>query len=193
VREVVGHRERVHARGHAVFRGLVAELDDLLDHLALRLVQRAILGAQLDQCFEFVFVEKVPGLERGGRHGIGDLFAHPLQHARQRIEDRRKDPQHAHADPSEAVRVGERGEFRHEVADENDECENGQRLRPEGNARPFQDAQQIEAQHDQRQVHQCVGEQDDAEEAARILHEPGECRREVRAPRFQPLDVVGLE
>ena len=53
VRQVVRQREGIHPRRHAILRGLVSQLDDLLDHLAFRFVQRALLFAHLDQRLEF--------------------------------------------------------------------------------------------------------------------------------------------
>ena len=59
VGQIVGQREGIDARRHAILRRLVAELDDFLDHLALRLVQRALLGAQFHERFELLFAENM--------------------------------------------------------------------------------------------------------------------------------------
>ena len=54
VREVVRQSEGIDARRHAIFRRLVAQLDDLLNHLALRFGERAFLRSDLDQRLEFL-------------------------------------------------------------------------------------------------------------------------------------------
>ena len=162
MRQIVRHRESIHPRRHAVLRRLVAQLDDLLDHLAFRLMQRALLRAQLDQRPQLILAEKVPRLQRRRRHRIGDLFAQPLQQPRDGIKDRRQHPHHPHPQPREPHRICQCRELRHQVADENDERENQQRLCPVRHARPFQNPQQVQAQNDQRQIHQRIGEQDRA-------------------------------
>src|SRR5205085_3244401 len=54
IRQVVGQSERIDTRRHAILRGLVAEFDDFLDHLALGLMERSLFFADLDQGFEFL-------------------------------------------------------------------------------------------------------------------------------------------
>ena len=53
VRQVVGQRERIHSGRHAILSGLVAELDDFLDHLGFRLLQRPFFFADFNQGLEF--------------------------------------------------------------------------------------------------------------------------------------------
>ena len=51
---------------------LVAELDDFLDHFALGGLERAFLGADLDERLEFLFAEHAVGLEAARRELFGD-------------------------------------------------------------------------------------------------------------------------
>jgi len=79
------------ARRHAIARGLVAELDDFLDHLALGGVQRSLLRAELDQRAELFFTEEIGAGETRGREQLGHRFREALEMDRDGIDDRHDD------------------------------------------------------------------------------------------------------
>src|ERR1700716_2728498 len=86
ISEVVGQREGIDARRHAILRGLVAELDDFLDHLAFRFVERALLFAHLDERLEFLVAHASPLSEMTRRETVDDRRAEMLEKAAHAIE-----------------------------------------------------------------------------------------------------------
>ena len=53
VGEIVGQGKHVDAWSEDIFCGFVAQLEDFLDHFALRFLERALFGTDLNQGFEF--------------------------------------------------------------------------------------------------------------------------------------------
>ena len=191
--EVIGDGESIDARGHAVLRVLVAELDNLLDHLAFVFLERAFLGAEFHEGLEFVFVQEMAGAEMSRGDRVGDFFTQPLEDAGEGIEHGGEPLHDAHADLRDAVRLGEGGEFRHEIADDDDEAEDRERGDPERklDAVPFM--QDEKAEDDEREIGEGVGEEDGTEQAPGIFHEARKSLGKAGAAFFQPLDVKRLE
>ena len=58
--ETIGQGKHVDPRCEDIFRGFVAQLEYFLDHLAFGFLERALLGTDLNQGFEF-FIGQMSG------------------------------------------------------------------------------------------------------------------------------------
>ena len=86
--EIVGEREHFETRRHAIVGRLITELDDLGNHLALRLVQRALFGAEFHERINLVLGEMALLFQRSREDGLRHTLGKSLQQARYRIEQR---------------------------------------------------------------------------------------------------------
>ncbi|MGC3989309.1 MAG: hypothetical protein QM796_06455 [Chthoniobacteraceae bacterium] len=66
VGEIVGDGEDIDARRHAIADGLVTKLDDFLDDLGFRRLERAFLGADFHERLQFVIAQDLGRLEAFG-------------------------------------------------------------------------------------------------------------------------------
>ena len=81
VGEIVGQRETVDPRSHTIFRRFIAHLDDLLDHFAFSLVERAFLFADFHQGSEFLIAQSCPRSQSGRRDEVDNRRAGVFQRA----------------------------------------------------------------------------------------------------------------
>ncbi len=100
VRQIVRQDKSIDPRGHAILRRFVAQLDDFLDHLALRLVQRAFRFAHFNQRFELLVADPRPDAEPGRGEAIDHEGAGMLEHVPDAIEQR-----HHHLEGENAERA----------------------------------------------------------------------------------------
>ncbi len=103
IRQIVRQRESVHPRRHAIFRGFVAQLDDLLDHLAFRLLQRTFLFADFYQRLQFLIAQTRARAQMQWRQKIDNECADVFQSATGAIEQRHRRFQCESADCGEPI------------------------------------------------------------------------------------------
>ena len=120
-------------------------------------------------------------------------FRKRLEDAGRRIDHRQDEFQDADTHLHHPVRLREGDHLRHEIANENDDAENDQGGDPIGDLGRQVLAQQEEAEQDQRQIYQAIGEEDGPEQPARVFHELRERGREVGAAFSEALEMEGLE
>src|SRR6266536_2750373 len=88
VREIVRQREHVDPRCEHVFRGFVAQLEYFLDYLAFGFLERALLGTDLNQGFEFFIGQMRASANVSGRDQLDDGGADYFQGATDGFEQR---------------------------------------------------------------------------------------------------------
>ena len=114
----------VRPRDHDVRDLFLREVEDLVEHLALVLLDLAVLGRDLEQHLELglrvglAFGELRVDADRPLRH-----LARPLEHPDQRLEDEEEQADGRRHRERDALGVAERETLRHELAD--DDVEEG--------------------------------------------------------------------
>src|SRR2546423_3246806 len=170
IRQVVGQRERIDPRRHAILRGFVAELDDFLDHFAFGLVERALFLANFDEGFEFLVAQPHSFSKMQWRQTIDDRVTRALEHAADAIQQWHGRLQGENAQSREPVGRGEREQFRNQIAEQNNDRENDRRRDPGRNARGQRALpNQKQAENNDGDVRENVAEQKDVENATRVL------------------------
>ena len=170
IAQVVRQHEGVDPWGHAILGRFVAQLDDFLDHLSFRFVERTFFLAHFDEGLEFLVAEPLAFVQMRGSQQIEQGGAEGLQPAARAIEQRDGDLQGEHADGGKAIGSGEGEQFRDQVAQQNHDGEDDRGRQPLRHARgegilPKNE----ETQHDQRNLDQPVAQQEDIKDAARIV------------------------
>ena len=195
VRAIIRQEERVDPRRHAILRRLITELDDLLDHLAFRLVQRSFFLGDLEERAEFFVGD--PAARRSLRRGESpdDRLADAFQREADAIEQRHQRAQGENADRGEAIRRGERDEFWDEIAEQNDNGEDRDRREPLGQLRRGERAfpEHDEAEDDERDIDDRVAEQEHVEDAARVIAKRLDEVLQRRMSVLEPSKLVRLE
>ncbi len=194
VRQIIGERERVHARRHAILRRLVAQLDDLLDHFAFRLLQCALLFTHLDERLEFFVTQARPILQVTRREAIDHGRADPFEQMSDTVEQGHQRFQSEDAQSGKAVGSRERQEFRDQVTKQNDDRKDDGGGEPLGNARgerSFPDQEKTE--HDQGNVDERIREQENVEDTPRVVAEDPDELLQGRMLFLEPAQLMGLE
>src|SRR2546430_5761883 len=194
VRQVVGQREGIHPRRHAILRSLVAELDDFLDHLALGLLESALFLANFDEGLEFFVAELFSFSQMERRQPFDDRRARPLEQASHAIEQRHRGLERENAERRETVRHGKREKFRNQIAKQNDDREDN-RGRDQGRhargQRCFPD--QEETEDVDRDVRENVAEQENVENPARARAKDADEFFERWMLLLEAAELMGLE
>ena len=194
VRQIVRDRESIDPRRHAILRRLVAELDDFLDHLALGFLERAFLLAHLDQRLEFLVADCRPHAQIFRREPVDHqllAFSSALSDA---IEQRHHHLEREHAHRRDSVGGRDREQFRDQIAEHNDDGENRRASRPtpaRAIDRTFPN--EDEAENDQRHVDERVAEEENVEDAPRVVAEEPEEIGERGMLFVQALDLVAFQ
>ena len=177
VRQIIRHRKGIDSRRHAILRRLVAELDDFLNHLALRLLQSPLRLAHLDQRLEFFVRDPWPHAQFLRREPIDDHAAGALEPEPDPIEQRQEGLEGEDTDRRDSIGGRDREQLGNQIAKQDDDRKNRERRDPRGqlgDERTLPNKDQTK--DDERHIDERVAEQEDVEDAARIL---AECAQEI--------------
>ena len=132
VRQIIRHRKGIDPRRHAILRRLVAEFDDFLNHLALRLLQRPLRLAHLDQRLEFFVRDPWPNAQFFRRESIDDHAARALELESDPIKQRQQGLEGEDADRRDSVGGRNRQQLWNQIAEHDDDAKNREGRNPRG-------------------------------------------------------------
>ena len=131
-RKLDGEGHDLGPRDHHVVGLLVGEVEDLVEHLLLRLLD--LLGLRHDQADVLLRVHRHPGRRRLDAEEPRDPVRRPLQHPHERIRDPPQ-PVERHGKPEgQALGALERDRLRHELAEHDAQVGQDQERDEEGDA-----------------------------------------------------------
>jgi hypothetical protein len=135
-------------------------------------VQGALFFAHLDERFEFLVANLFSLLQVARREPVHNPRARSLEDAADAIEERHHGFEGEDAERRQSVRCGEGEQFRDQIAKQNDDGENDRRGEPGRDARgQGSRPDENEAKDDERHVGEDVAEQEDVQDAPRVLAE----------------------
>ena len=88
VRQIVRQCESIDARRHAILRRLVAEFNDLLDHLSFRFIQCTFFFADFNQRLKLLIAQSWTGAQMQRSEKIDNRRACALERMTDAIEQR---------------------------------------------------------------------------------------------------------
>src|SRR5205823_13544253 len=90
IRQIVWQGETIDARGHAIFRGLITELDAFMNHLSSFFLQSAFLFAHFNNRPQFLVAQSLAGAQMQWCEAINNSGANALKCLTYAVEQRHR-------------------------------------------------------------------------------------------------------